>query len=268
MNEITTTHNKLSMRVSNHGFSFCVFDVMSNEIIFYNQIHFEPTQLITTTESLYQKAFKENPVLQEAYHEVTIIHNNNLSTVVPNEFFDANKIPELLQYNIKVFNTDSFDNDKIENTDMHLVYVPYANINNFLIDQFKSFKSVHSHSIWINQCLKLATSNYEKTMWVHLDDHHFEIVVTENDGLLLFNTFEYQTKEDFAYYILFTAEQLSMNPNDFKLYLFGNINSASAYYEMIYQFVRNVLIADDTMLQIKNDFPESENCQNFILFNS
>jgi hypothetical protein len=52
-------------------------------------------------------------------------------------------------------------------------------------------------------------------MTVHFSEGHFEIIVIQNQKLLLFNSFDYQTPEDFIYYVLFTAEQLSLNPKTF-----------------------------------------------------
>jgi hypothetical protein len=42
-------------------------------------------------------------------------------------------------------------------------------------------------------------------MTVHFSEGHFEIIVIQNQKLLLFNSFDYQT-EDFIYYVLFTAD--------------------------------------------------------------
>jgi hypothetical protein len=36
--------------------------------------------------------------------------------------------------------------------------------------------------------------------------------------------------EDFIYYVLFTAEQLSLNPENFPLELIGNIDSESEFF--------------------------------------
>jgi hypothetical protein len=46
-------------------------------------------------------------------------------------------------------------------------------------------------------------------MTVHFSEGHFDCY--QNQKLLLFNSFDYQTPEDFIYYVLFTAEQLSLN---------------------------------------------------------
>ena len=77
-------------------------------------------------------------------------------------------------------------------------------------------------------------------MFVHIQKEHFEIVVVKNRKLILYNTFTYTTKEDFIYYILFTAEQLALDPDTFPLYLLGDIDKENAFYDILYTYVRNV----------------------------
>jgi hypothetical protein len=81
-------------------------------------------------------------------------------------------------------------------------------------------------------------------MAVHFSQGHFEIIVIQNQQLLLFNSFEYLTPEDFIYYVLFTAEQLNINPENFPLELIGSIDIESEYYKIAYKFIRNVSLID------------------------
>jgi hypothetical protein len=53
-------------------------------------------------------------------------------------------------------------------------------------------------------------------------------VIVKDKELLFCNTFTYETKEDFIYYILFTTEQLKLDPEDLDLILLGNIHEDSA----------------------------------------
>jgi hypothetical protein len=55
------------------------------------------------------------------YDEVLIIHNNNLSTLVPTTF-DENYLGSYLQYNTKVFETDFFAFDTLSTTSMLLLH--------------------------------------------------------------------------------------------------------------------------------------------------
>ena len=56
----------------------------------------------------------------------------------------------------------------------------------------------------------------------------------------MYNCFEFKTKEDFIYYILFTAEQLHLNPEEFELILLGDIEKESELYTILYQYIRTI----------------------------
>ena len=173
-----------------------------------------------------------------------------------------------MQYNTKVFDSDFFSYDAITAYQMNLVYIPYVNINNFLIDKYGSFDYKHSNSVLVNKLLQDSKNDELKKMYVHFDQKHFEIAVIQKEELLLFNSFEYKTVEDFIYYILFTAEQLSLNPEHFPIVLLGDITNDSEFYKIAYKYIRNVSLLDVEDLRWNNYFSEAENRKHYILFNS
>lgn len=261
-------YKKLSIQVSLTGLSFCCFDTLNNTVTSFKDIHFEHFDKNLKIEDLFANAFEENPELNEKYDDVLVIHNNNLSTFVPTPLFDENYLGSYLQYNTKVFETDFFAYDEISNYDMNTVYIPYVNMNNFFIDKFGTFDYKHANSILVTKLLDASKNIDDKKMMVHFSSSHFEIIVIQNQKLLLFNSFEYQTPEDFIYYILFAAEQLNMNPENFPLELIGNITEESDFFKIAYKYVRNVSLINVDDLRWNNYFSEAENRNHFILFNS
>jgi hypothetical protein len=261
-------YKKLSIQVSLSGLSFCCFDTLNNNISSLKEIHFGAFDKSIKVEELFSDTFKKHPELKDSYDEIMVIHDNNLSTFVPTALFDENYLGSYLQYNTKVFETDFFTYDQISNYQMNAVYIPYVNINNFLIDTIGSFDYKHVNSILIEKILDASKNNDEKKMIVNFNHGHFEIIVVQNQKLLLFNSFEYQTPEDFIYYLLFTAEQLSLNPESFQLELLGTINKSDAFYAIAYKYIRNISFLDVSNLQQKNSFSTAENLKHYILFQS
>ncbi len=258
-------YKKLSIEVSLKGLSFCCFDTLSNTISSFKDILFDNNSKIEDT---LNNIFRSNPELNERYDDVLVIHSNNLSTFVPIPLFDENYLGSYLQYNTKVFSSDFFAFDEINNYDMNTVYIPYVNINNFFIDKFGEFDYKHANSILVAKLLDSSRNNDDKKMIIHFKQGHFEIAVIQNQKLLLFNSFEYQTPEDFIYYILFVAEQLNMNPENLPLELIGDITKESEFYKIAYKYVRNVSFIEVEDLKANNSFSEAENRNHFILFNS
>lgn len=260
------TYKKLSIQVSLNGLSFCVLDTLSGKPLLLQQLPFSNLQRSIKMEDLLAMVFKENPELNYQYDEILIVHSNNLSTFVPTALFDEEFLGSYLQYNTKVFETDFFTFDALEKYEMNHVYIPYVNMNNFFIDQYGAFDYKHANTILVSKLLDLSKNKEERKMFVHANESHFEIIVVQNQKLHLFNSFEYKTPEDFIYYILFTAEQLQMNPENFNLDFIGSITENDAFYQIAYKYIRNISLMD--VSDNKNSFTEKENREHFILLHS
>ena len=260
------TYKKLSIQVSLNGLSFCVLDTLSGKPLLLQQLPFSNLQRSIKMEDLLAMVFKENPELNYQYDEILIVHSNNLSTFVPTALFDEEFLGSYLQYNTKVFETDFFTFDPLEKYEMNHVYIPYVNMNNFFIDQYGAFDYKHANTILVSKLLDLSKNKEERKMFVHVNESHFEIIVVQNKKLHLFNSFEYKTPEDFIYYILFTAEQLQMNPENFNLDFIGSITESDAFYQIAYKYIRNISLMD--VSDNKNSFTEKENREHFILLHS
>lgn len=261
-------YKKLTLQVRLDGFSFCVFDTLQQTIMMVKEIEFSSYPIASKVEDYYWKAFSDFPELKDSYDEVVVLHDNNLDTFVPKALFDEEFLGSYLQYNTKVFETDFFAFDEIASYEMNHIYIPYVNINNYLLDQFTTFNYKHVNSILISKLLDLSKNVDEKQVFIHFSDNKFEIVIVQNQKLLLFNSFDYTTKEDFIYYLLFTSEQLNLNPEYYKLFLFGAISEESDLYQMAYKYVRNISLLDVSELQKHNDFSTAQNLKHFILFQS
>lgn len=261
-------YRKLVLLVGTKGFSYVVHDTLNQKVGAVQHIDFSTFPRANKVEDHYWKAFVDHYDLTRDYDEVLVIHNNSLNTFVPKALFDEDFLGSYLQYNAKVFETDFFDYDDIPNTDMNNVYIPYVNINNFLIDQFGPFTYKNTNSILVSRLLEMSKNIDSKRVFVHFTKHCFEIVVVQNQKLLLFNSFEYRTKEDFLYYLLFTAEQLNLNPETFRLQLLGEISEDSEYFQMAYKYVRNVSLIDLDDFPGHSSLSKSDRLKHFILLQS
>ncbi|MCI2228195.1 DUF3822 family protein [Polaribacter sp. MSW13] len=257
---------ELSIQFSLDGFSFCVTNATSKKDLFFSEYVFEETQnnpelLLEKIESI----FKNDTSLQHEFTSVLVIHQNNLSTLVPNKYFSEKNLSDYLNFNIKTLATDLIAFDDINNLEAKNVYVPYVNINNYLFQNFGEFEYKHHLSILIEKLLQIKNTE-ATTMFVNVSKNNFDIVVLKNQKLILSNTFAFHTKEDFIYYILFTAEQLQLNTEELKLQFIGDIEEASEIYKITYQYIRNVSFLESKN-SLFNDFKVSKH-SNFILLGS
>ena len=263
---MSKNYHKLLIQVSLNKFSFAIKDKLAHEIT-----HFA-SEAISQTKSIEEqldKIFQKHIELTEKYNEVIVLHDNTLNTFIPREFFNEDSMGHYLQYSTKVFSTDFFAFDELENSPINNVYVPYVNINNYLIDKFGSFTYHNINTLLVEILLKKSSKNTQKEVYAFLQKDHFELVIVCNGELIFFNSFQYQTAQDFIYYILFTYEQLELNTESTPLYLMGRIDTDDSYYEQAYTYIREVNVVDNNFfisddLLLHHQVPK----QYYILFHS
>ena len=235
---------KLSIQFHLDGFSFCITDNSTGDIVYFFKKLFEEKQM--TPEILMQKVnaqFKEDTYLQKDFSSILVIHENNLSTLVPNKYFSEDKLVEYLNFNIKTLATDYIAFDEIQEMNAKNVYVPYVHINNYLFQNFGTFEYKHHTTVLIEKLLSLGHFE-EKKVYVNVASKNFDVIVIQNKQLKFSNSFHFETKEDFIYYILFTFEQLKLDVEKIELYFCGDIELESEIYNSTYQYIRNIFFLE------------------------
>ena len=209
-----------------------------------------------------QEIFKNEKCLQQDFETVNVIHQNNLSTLVPNLYFKKGDLNNYLKYSIKTIATDLIVYDDLNFIKAKNVYVPFVNINNFIFQNFGEFEYKHHSSILLEK-LVLQSDN-SLNFFINISKSLFDVVVIKDAKILFYNIFEYETKEDFIYYILFTLEQLELSPEETNISIMGAINEQSELYEILYTYIRNISFFNSKK-PIFNDQNEIDKHSNFIL---
>ena len=234
------TNQELSIQLSLNGLSFCVLNTESNTISCLKHFPSEKKQTPFELLDSVKHIFNTEEALQNNFKKVNVIHVNELATLVPKPLFNEDTLADYLKLNSKILKSDFITFDELIINDTINVYVPYVNINNFIYDKYGEFTYKHFSTILIEELLNIEKHSNETKLYVNVSKTHFEIIVIKEGKLLLYNTFEYTTTEDFIYYILFTAEQLQLNPETFSLVLLGDISKENKLYSIAYKYIRNI----------------------------
>ncbi|MDO1500786.1 DUF3822 family protein [Winogradskyella maritima] len=260
------TIKDLSIQVDLNGLSFCILNRTEKQIEYLNTIAFETK--LNPSEALDQlKAeLSTNTVFSDDFESVVIIHQNELSSLVPTSLYDEALNADYLKFNTKILQTDFISHDTLKTTESVNVYVPYVNINNYIFDTFGSFTYKHASTAFIDSVLALDTT--KNTLYVNVSTNALAVVAVKDKRLELYNRFEYHSKEDFIYYLLFVVEQLGWNPEILDLKLSGQIYKDDDNYSICYKYIRNVSFTDKNLKYSLNKKLNGNPNANHIILNS
>lgn len=244
---------ELSIQISLSGLSFCILNRSDSKIDYLKHIDFKSILIPETVLEKLQKTISDDALLTQPFDAVLVLFQNELSNLVPEALFEENNAADYLKFSSKIIKTDFISFDKIEVNKSVNVFVPYVNINNYLFEVYGEFEYKHASTIFLEQILETEDNSSDNKMYLNVAPFHFEMAVVKKDKLQLYNTFDYYTKEDFIYFVLFSIEQLKLDPENLIIKLSGNIAEDDALYQLLYTYIRHVKFNEPT---IKHSYDE------------
>ena len=242
---------QLSIQINLDGFSFCVYTLPDKQPLVFQRFEFEQKVLTPETHlKEIETIFDQNEFLCQDYKKVEVVHQNELATLVPDELFHEDNLKDYLEHTVKVLPIDfiCFDTAEKRNT----VYIPFVNINNFLFNIYGSFEYFHSFTKLIEITSKGDVTAASDKIHIQVNNKNFELVAFKQNQL---------------YYILFTAEQLKLDPETLQLVLMGDIEKESELYSILYTYIRHISFYEANALSNREEFQSLPKHANAILFN-
>ncbi|WP_245912093.1 DUF3822 family protein [Flagellimonas meridianipacifica] len=239
---IDNNFKKLSIQVGLNGLSFCALDTISQKILAHESIPFKTTSTPYLLLKELKTILNENNLSNTSFKEVMVVHKNGFFSMVPKPLFNKEELPNYLKFNAKMMANDFVVFDELVNHELVNVYIPFANVNNYVFDLFGEFTFKHSGSILVSSLLNNSSQSIEPYCYVQVAEREMEIVVISEKKLLFYNYFEHKTKEDFLYYLLFTLEQLELGTENIQLRLFGQIEEGDERYQLCHTYVKNTSV--------------------------
>ena len=253
---------ELSIKISLFGFDLMLSNHVDNSIIDYKKYNFNKKALPEDLTAELDSFLNKSKIDFSNIINIKLIVSNKLSCLIPKELFDEKLSLDYLKFNSKLIKNDFASNDFIEELEAYNVYLPFINVNNYLIERFGSFEYYHHSTILLRKIVKMTTNSTKSMLFANIERENFQVIIFKNKNLLYYNNFEYQTKEDILYFILFVIEQNKEIKTETKLNILGSISENDKTFSYLSKFIRNIEIdekytisfTDDNLIKSKIDF--------------
>lgn len=231
----------LSIQFSLDGFSFCVIDIERNKHLAIKSYFFQEIEDYETLCNEIENIISENELLKRAFHTININFESQKSTLVPSPLFDKSEIDSYLKFNHKIQHDEEIFFDELKNLEAYNIYAIPNCIREKIRSKFYKYKISNFSSTLIESLLiNHKNQSLKNKVFTNIRPSYFDIIIIEDKQLIYYNAFRYRTKEDLIYFLIFTLEQLKLNPEIIDLVLLGEINKSSNYYEILFNYIRNI----------------------------
>lgn len=235
------SYKKLSIQVSLNGLSFCVLDTVNNRIVDHKRISFKSEQTPYLILKELKGLFEEHRIIGQNFSKVCLVHQNKNFSLVPKALFSKAELANYLKFNSKISASDEVVYDEITSHDIVNVYVPFQNINKYIQQLFGDFESIHNTTVFLKRFLT-NTISLQNNCIVNVSSKEMEFMVTSQKKFELYNKFDFTTKEDFLYYLLFTFEQLGISQENVAIKILGDISKNNPNFLYLIDYFEHVEI--------------------------
>jgi hypothetical protein len=175
------------------------------------------------------------------FKEVVIYYEATESTLVPSPLFVNEEAGNFAHFNFDPASDQQVFSEKIQNLDANIVYAVPRVLKTLFSEHFSSHALVCHAGRFIDLALLINKKTPgQKKIFLNVRRSFVDIAIPEGNKLLFFNSFEFRTKEDFLYYLIFTMEQLSIHPEETELLLSGFIEKNSPMFDIFFKYVMNI----------------------------
>ncbi|MBL4710209.1 MAG: DUF3822 family protein [Flavobacteriales bacterium] len=233
------THQlKLFVELSKDHLFSTLFDDSSKEYVAFEAYHFEENTDWNSAQRKFEQIFLSDQFQQAKTRQLNI--SSSLYTLVPQALFDENELINYLSFNhpIEDESTLRFYFNKIESIDAIIVYAIPLGLEFLAKAKLPPFQINH-FGLPLLEAIGLQKVNKDQ-LHVHIQQHRFDIIYMPEGKLIFFNSFNYQSTEDFIYYLLYIMEQLQLDRETTNLQLIGEIEENSSIYKVLYTYIRSV----------------------------
>jgi len=229
----------LSCQLNSNSLAYCLLDQDQNKYIGLEQFQWNhPLESnLDACLSIIKKSLNQ---VNEAIKLVDFSIVNRRSTLVPSALFNKEKMEKYFHFNLEQKPDEIIMFDYLKNIDAYNIYGILKPELELIRSRFPGVQIRHYSSCLLETLFSLSKNKTGKQVIVHIQPTHFDIIIFGKQKLNFFNSFPHETSEDFIYYLLYTFEQLKINPENVVLKLLGEIEKDSALYSALRTYVRNI----------------------------
>jgi hypothetical protein len=221
-------NNHLVIADNAENFSYSFIDIKNSQCVGLCSFPLQETGYDKIEEQ--RKIIEEQSEIRKNYERTTLLFANRECTLIPEEIYrkkDNEKYINLLFADVFSAQYNAMHLPSLGN---YLVYKIPASADELYREQFPGAVFYHSTGFLLNTLGRISFKQKYHLVHTHFSKNYFEMAIFFQGKLLFYNSFEFQTSEEIAYYILFALKQWGVESKEIMISGMMNPQSDELYW--------------------------------------
>ena len=237
-----SSHYRMTIQCSLGGLSFALLDAETQTLV---ALECYQSDLLADSNDLFrtlERALEDKGLNNKSFTSVTFITDNRYCALVPEPLFNEADQAKYLDFAFQVPDAYSIVSERLVSAQCFNVFALPTALKDKLTGKWPNIHITHSSSIFVDSILKNEEGN---GVFVNVRNRDFDLLVKKEGKLHFFNNYKFNTKEDFAYFLLFAMEQNDLSGQDALVRFSGLIRPASDIIDLCGRYVRDIRFVED-----------------------
>ena len=233
---------KMTIQCALGGLSFALLDTATQRLI---ALECYQSELLADSDDLFrtlERALESKGLNNKTFQSVICIIDNRYCTLVPESLFNKDNQATYLDFGFQIPEGYAIVSERLESTQCHNVFAYLKALQDKVLSKWGNASIIHSSSVFINSMMQNAENN---GVYVNVRNRDFDMLIKKDGKLLFFNNFRFNTKEDFAYFLLFAMEQNGVSGQEMPVSFSGLIRPASDIIDLCGRYVKDLRFMED-----------------------
>ena len=228
---------RMAIQFSLGGLSYALLDTETLTLV---ALECYQSDLLADSNDLFrtlERALEAKGLNNKAFHSATCLFDNRYCTLVPEPLFDETQQAKYLEFSFQVPDGHAIASEIIEKNACFNIFAYDKTLQDKVLAKWKDVQFKHTSSLHIS---KVMEDHDDSFVSVLVRNRDFDMAIKRKGKLLFFNNFKFNTKEDFAYFLLFAMEQNGISGEDARIRFSGLIRPASEIVDLCGRYVKEL----------------------------
>ena len=245
---------RMAIQCALGGLSFALLDTETQTIV---GLEFYQSDLLSDSKDLFrtlERALETKGLNNKRFKSVTYLIDNRFCTLVPEPLFNEADQAKYIDFGFQLPENYTIVSESLAFAKCRLVFAMPKDLLDKISTKWKEAKFSHSSGIFVNNNMK---NDIESGVFLQVHNRDFDMIIKKERKLSFFNNFKFNTKEDFAYFLLFAMEQNGCSGQDTPICFSGLIRPASEIIDLCGRYIKDIRFVEDPhSLQVSKTLEE------------
>jgi len=177
--------------------------------------------------------------LQQKFQHSTVAIANSFQVLFPQTFNNPEMIKSVCQFSFNLEGDYEYHVDELVDREVANAWCVKADLINVVREMLGRPEITHASTGFLNAVLEMNPEKQKggNFLAVNVFINQLELAFCKNGKLVFQNIFDFETPEDFTYYILMVCENFQLNPEKLNVLVFGDVMEDAGYCEMASQYL-------------------------------